>query len=220
MKISIISITLNNLTGLKKTLESVVKQTYKDIEYIVIDGGSTDGSKEYLQENDEHIAYWCSEPDNGIYNAFNKSLPHITGDYCLFLNAGDYLNDESVIEKVVPYLNGEEIVYGNENKEKKGKITLSKYPETLDDNWFKRTALCHQSTFIRADVQKSHPYSEEWQLLGDWMLFRNLIVCERVKYKHIPVTVSVYNLEGISSTNRDLHNREKVEFYKKIGRKL
>ena len=86
MKISIITINYQNLEGLKKTVQSVINQTYSNIEYIVIDGNSEDGTKEFLESQDSNIEYWISEPDKGIYNAMNKGILKAKGDYLLFLN--------------------------------------------------------------------------------------------------------------------------------------
>ncbi|MDR2910496.1 MAG: glycosyltransferase [Bacteroidales bacterium] len=91
MKLSIITINLNNVAGLQKTIESVVKQTFTDYEYIVIDGGSTDGSADIIKQHANKITYWVSEPDKGIYNAMNKGIRVAKGEYCLFLNSGDWL---------------------------------------------------------------------------------------------------------------------------------
>ena len=81
-------------------MKSVLEQTYGNIEYIVIDGGSTDGSKEYIKEHSQSLAYWVSEPDKGIYNAMNKGIDQATGEYLLFLNSGDELIDKEVMRGV------------------------------------------------------------------------------------------------------------------------
>ena len=99
-KISIITINYNDLKGLQKTFNSVVNQSNKDFEYIVIDGGSSDGGKEFLEQNSDKLAYWISEKDSGVYNAMNKGIKAAKGEYLLFLNSGDFLVDDNVIEKV------------------------------------------------------------------------------------------------------------------------
>src|SRR5690606_20733259 len=91
--LTIITINLNNLEGLKTTIESVLSQTWQEFEYIVIDGGSTDGGKEYIESQKTHLNYWVSEPDKGIYNAMNKGILKSSGKYLLFLNSGDHLYD-------------------------------------------------------------------------------------------------------------------------------
>ena len=112
-KLSLITINQNNAEGLRRTIESVVFQTYIDYEYIVIDGASTDESVNILKQYDNRITFWISEPDTGIYNAMNKGILKATGDYCLFLNSGDWLSDDRVLEEVFLHEITEDIVCGN-----------------------------------------------------------------------------------------------------------
>ena len=215
--ISIVTINLNNKNGLRKTIESVVNQTYFDkIEYIIIDGGSTDGSVDVIKEYEDKISYWVSEPDSGIFNAMNKGVDVSNGEYSLYLNSGDYFNSYDIIEKVYDELD-KDIVYGNENKLKQGRtVILSKYPDVLEERFFKMTALPHQSTFIKTSLLKENKYSEDWKLLGDWKFFREMIMVKKVSYKHLPIVISNYGLDGVSTTQRNLHNTEKDEYYKNI----
>ena len=97
-KLSVITINYNNKNGLIKTINSVINQTYKDFEFIIIDGGSTDGSLEVIQEYSGQINYWVSEPDNGIYHAMNKGIVMAKGEYCNFMNSGDCFFDEQVLK--------------------------------------------------------------------------------------------------------------------------
>ena len=112
MKLSIITINYNHKEGLLKTIKSVVNQTYHDIEYIVIDGGSTDGSVDVVKQYEDSISYWVSEPDCGIYNAMNKGVAKATGEYCLFLNSGDSLHGTDSILEFVSKLSGEDLLMG------------------------------------------------------------------------------------------------------------
>ena len=212
MKISIITINLNNKEGLRKTIESVVNQTYKDIEYVVIDGGSTDGSVNIINEYADKLAYWCSEKDGGIFNAFNKAIPHINGNYALFLNSGDKFHQNDVVEKAVPLLD-KDICYGNEQKV--GRRTyIARFPDRLDEYFFKTSALPHQSSFIRSELLKEHPYSEDWKILGDWMWGREEIMVKKRSYRHLNFVVSDYNLEGLSSVHQNEFKAERAEYYK------
>ena len=214
--IDIISINLNNKEGLKKTIESVINQTcFDQINYIIIDGASTDGSKELIEQYQDKLKYWCSEQDNGIYNAMNKGIDHIQDEgWVLMLNSGDFLCENNVIERVLKELDAD-IVYGDEWKLKpNGSKYLAKYPDRLDEAFFKRTALPHQSLFAKASLLKQHPYSEEYKLLGDWMWLRERIMVDKVSYKHIPIPISVYGLDGISTVQRATHNAEKNSYYK------
>lgn len=99
-QISIITINYNNASGLEKTIRSVVEQTYNEYEYIIIDGASSDKSKEVVQGYQQYIDFWCSEKDSGIYNAMNKGIQRASGEYLLFLNSGDILSDSAVLSDI------------------------------------------------------------------------------------------------------------------------
>lgn len=111
MKLSIITINYNNQDGLQKTIDSIVSQSFKDYEWIVIDGGSNDSSREVLERYCDHFTYWCSEPDRGIYNAINKGLEYATGEYIQFLNSGDWLYSKDVLEKAFSIIDGKNDIY-------------------------------------------------------------------------------------------------------------
>ena len=131
MKLSIITINLNNRDGLQKTIDSVVSQTFRDFEWIVIDGGSTDGSKELIEQYADHFSYWVSEPDKGIYNAMNKGIKVAKGEYLQFLNSGDWLVDEKALERCFWHESKADIAYGDLwfcNGEEKERY---KYPNKL-----------------------------------------------------------------------------------------
>lgn len=215
MKLSIITINLNNKQGLERTINSVLSQTYFDkVEYIIIDGGSTDGSKELIEQHKDKLYYWCSEKDNGIYNAMNKGIEAATSDYLLFLNSGDYLKENNVLEMVFPYLEYD-FVYGNEWKvnERNKSPYEAKYPDKLDESFFRGTSLPHQSTFIKAELLKESHYSEDYKIISDWKFF--IEAFRRGKtYKHMPFIVSVYDCSGFSCQNINLMQQEKFEYYK------
>ena len=113
MQLSIITINYNNGDGLQRTIESVIKQNFKSYEYIVIDGGSTDKSIDVIKRNKNHINYWISEPDTGIYNAMNKGIRKATGEYLIMINSGDVLVNEDVLDTVFKKNNNSDIIYGD-----------------------------------------------------------------------------------------------------------
>lgn len=219
--IDIVTINLNNKKGLERTVKSVLTQTFANkINYVIIDGGSTDGSVDVIKKYEDYIDYWVSEPDNGIFNAMNKSLSHLKGDYVLFLNSGDYLASETIIERSMEYLGKHDIVYGNIITFKdtgyfiqKREINYCK--EKLDESFFRRTAMPHQSTFIRTDYQKQHPYDETFKIAGDWKFFREAIMKNKCTYSTIPFAISYYGLDGISSKNYKQFRQEVSDYYKK-----
>ena len=107
MTYSIITVNYNNYEGLRRTIKSVVCQTYKDYEYIIIDGGSTDGSAELIRQYTDHLTFWVSEPDKGIYNAMNKGVAHANGEYLNFMNSGDCFYDENVLQTLKAHLDSD-----------------------------------------------------------------------------------------------------------------
>jgi glycosyltransferase involved in cell wall biosynthesis len=151
MKLSIITINYNNLEGLKRTYESVVSQTCQDFEWIIIDGGSTDGSKDFIEEHQAQFAYWCSEPDKGIYNAMNKGIVKATGEYLQFLNSGDNLVDDKVIEEFLALGWEEDVVSGDIILD--GDINEIRYnpdEEELDfDRMRSGAGVTHPSSYIK-----------------------------------------------------------------------
>lgn len=232
--IDIVSVNLNNKEGLERTIKSVLAQTcFDEINYIIIDGGSTDGSKEIIKKYKKYFGYSTSRQDKGIYNAMNKALSHLKGDYVLFLNSGDYLASETIIEEVLKYLDGTTIVYGNEYFEgcKKpvslGGVSIMvhsneivrsfvEYPDEIDETFFNGNSLPHQATFIKCDYMKEHPYDENYKVVSDGIFFQEAIIENKVTYKHIPVTVSYFNLHGISSTK--IGWKEQTDFFKNKGK--
>ena len=114
MKFSIITINYNNVEGLRNTIKSVVNQTYTDYEFIIIDGGSTDGSVEVIKEYANIITYWVSEPDKGIYNAMNKGIEVANGEYLNFMNSGDCFYNNDVLQKVADYHLEKDMIVGHD----------------------------------------------------------------------------------------------------------
>lgn len=187
MKLSIITINLNNRDGLQKTIDSVIGQTFRDFEWIVIDGGSTDGSKELIEQYAEHFSYWVSEPDKGIYNAMNKGIKVAKGEYLQFLNSGDWLWENITLEKVFEHHIDEDIIYGN-NVEVSGNIYFS--PEILDTLHFYRSTINHQASFTKTSLFKDTLYDEKYKVVSDWVFFMKKIVFENASYKKINIVIT------------------------------
>jgi len=201
-KISIITINYNNKKGLEKTIQSVVCQTEIDYEFIVIDGGSTDGSKELLESYLEKLDYWVSEPDVGVYNAMNKGIKAATGDFVIFMNSGDSFYDASVLEKVSPLLVDDfDIYYGDNYKIKPHSKRKKTYPEKLSFSFFYSSCINHQSTFIRRQLFFDYfLYNETFKIISDWEFFIYTICVENRPYKYLKITICNYDFTGISST--------------------
>lgn len=200
MKISIITINYNNAEGLEKTILSVVSQSYKNIEYIVVDGGSEDDSKNVILKNEPYISCWVSEKDNGIYHAMNKGIKYSTGDYLLFLNSGDILMDNDVIGKMITYLD-KDIVYGDLIQQiSTEEEVYCDFPDKIEFSYLFEKYLPHPSLFIKLDLfKKNGYYDEKYKIVADWAFYVKAIGKCGATYRHAPLVISRYNMEGISS---------------------
>ena len=223
MKLSIITIAYNNLAGLQKTLPSVLAQTYTDFEHIIVDGGSTDGSVDYIanyaaQTTERNIVCkWLSEPDKGIYNAMNKGIRMATGEYCLFLNGGDYLCEAASLQFAIS--NGdwvEDMIYCDKICiSSDGKETKVSYPKNISAYFLWQSALPHQASFFkRTALFDFGLYNEMLKYASDWELCLKMFVNNHCTYRHIPIYLSYFDTTGISSqsSNRQemLEERQQV----------
>lgn len=205
MLLTIITINYNDLEGLKKTMTSVLEQTYDNIEYIVIDGSSTDGSKEYIEAHIDHLAYWVSEPDSGIYNAMNKGVAKANGDFLLFLNSGDWLIDNKILEKIDQRVFINDIVSGNIRVVGNELNFVKKVPEKISFSYLYKDTLPHQSTFIRKDLFSKIGYYDENNLIAaDWKFFIQAICKYNATYGKLDKVISFYNLNGLSAKKENI----------------
>lgn len=200
--ISIISVNLNNSKGLSKTLLSVFEQTYKDIEFIVIDGGSTDQSISVIKNYQYRIDFWTSEPDKGIYHAMNKGIQQAKGDYCLFLNSGDWLTSPTVLEEVFSTNPTADIVSGDvyffDTVQNKIKWHVQS-PEKLTAKTLFLGTLPHQATFIKRELfSKVGPYNENLKIASDWLFWVEALLQYGCSYEHFSGVLSYFNMDGIS----------------------
>jgi len=213
MKLSIITVNLNNSPGLRKTIESVVCQTYTDYEFIIIDGGSSDGSVDLIKEYNGGIGHWISEPDNGIYNAMNKGIKMAKGDYCIFLNSGDFLYSMETIEQVFQGSDGIDILYGDVLLSlSSGETRVKKHPSLLSFFYFYIGTICHQAAFIKRQLFDEYGlYNESYKIVSDWDFFIRTIVFSDVKTRHIDQIISVHNTEGFGNQNPKLYITERQQ---------
>lgn len=215
ISLSIITINYNNCGGLKRTINSVVSQSYSDLEYLIIDGGSTDGSVAVIKEFENHLYYWVSEPDNGVYHAMNKGLNSAKGDFVFFLNSGDIFYDENVITKLLKTLTiDDDLVYGDVllKHERNHWERLQVHPETLPFSYFYKGTICQQACFFKRSLFDSIFYfNETYKIISDWEFLVYALYIKGVKYRKIEVVISIYDMEGISSTPelRYISNQER-----------
>lgn len=232
MKLSIVSINFNNVEGLRKTLASVAEQTYRDIEHVIIDGGSTDGSvdviKDYvaLDPNKDpffkHTIKWVSEKDNGIYNAMNKGIQKATGSYIQILNSGDILAAPDVAERMVAAIEKAEypeLLYGNMVKYDYGSNKVIGKSGDVDHgllNYYTGT-LNHDCSYFRRDLfYKYGLYDENLKIVSDWKWFLQAIGLGNVKPVYVDIDVTIFDASGISESNLELRNNERRQVLEEL----
>lgn len=201
MKLSIITISYNNAADLEQTIKSVLEQTWTEFEYIIIDGGSTDGSVELIERYQNRLDFWVSEPDRGIYHAMNKGVLKATGDYLLMLNAGDFLCDNDVLQRVFAMDNHQEdLLLGDVHRTANGKVFRDNhYAAPLTFSFFRHTSISHQGTFIKRSLHDTVGlYDESLRFSSDWKFFVLAICKYNVSYKNIALFVATCDCGGLT----------------------
>lgn len=218
MKLSVITINFNNLDGLKQTAESIINQTWKDFEWIIIDGGSTDGSREYIVNINENlnqkgwnpISYWCSESDKGIYNALNKGIFHCNGEFISCMNSGDSFFDSQTLNKVFRQVRISDVLYGDRalvNSDGYFSIEKEKIPVDLYD--VSIVGLCHQAMFVKTCYLKQKGFDENYKIVSDCKRWTELAL-EGCTFEHVDCIVCNYDITGVSSINQEEFHKEKM----------
>lgn len=198
VKFSIVTVCYNSSATIGETILSVVNQTYPNVEYIVIDGDSTDGTQSIINKYKDKIAYYSSEPDKGVYDAMNKALKVATGDFLLFLGSDDHFMAYTILQDVSNLINDcDSVYYGNvfrnvRNDVYKGKF--GKYKISLEN-------ICHQSIFYPKSVYQKYYYNTEYKIYADY--YYNLLIYPLVSFKYLPLTIAYYNCKGLSSFSLD-----------------
>ena len=202
-KVSVITVVYNDVQHIRKTMESFFSQSWENKEYIVIDGGSTDGTADIISEYSNCLAYWCSEPDKGIYDAMNKGINRCTGQWINILNSGDTFAAATTLEEAMKMKgnNNPAVVFGNSIEVHTGyqmevyaddNISMLEYVPTFR----------HGSSFIRADIQKSHlfdiAHSRRYGYALDWLMLYTLYK-EGHEFMKIDMMIEAYLVEGISN---------------------
>lgn len=206
--LSIVTICKNSRAGLERTLRSVIGQKTDEVEYIVVDGGSTDGSAELLKEYTLYINKGVSEPDNGIYDAMNKGIGRSQGEWILFLNAGDILVKDAVstfLATISNLQNTPYIIYGDSYEG--GKLMPAREPAFLK----RHMPCCHQATFFR---NTGFRYDTSFRLAGDYALLRDIWeTWGDEAFLHIPHPIAEFDTAGFSSTHIVLQREEYLRVY-------
>ncbi len=219
--LSIITINRNNVSGLDKTIHSVLSQSTTEFEYIIIDGASNDGSVETIRRYADCFGErlkWVSEPDKGIYNAMNKGIGMGSGMYLQFLNSGDCLTSETVVQRMLGALEENDypsILYGNMFKDlSNGKLLKDRCfaGQGITFLGFFTGTLNHSSAYIRRDLfEKYGLYDENLRIVSDWKWYLQAIVLGEERPVYTDIDVSLFDMHGISETNKDLDKSERKQ---------
>lgn len=196
--ISIITVCYNAENTIEETIKSVISQTYNSIQYIIIDGKSKDNTISTIKKYIDYIDILISEQDKGIYDAMNKGLTYVKGDYVIFMNAGDLFNNKTTVQEITKHINDKETIYfGNSircfSDQKKLKI------ERINRFRITRKNICHQAIFYPSEYIKQIGYDLKYPILADWVL--NIRLYKQLKYKHVNIPICIFDETGISSSS-------------------
>ncbi len=204
MKITVITVCFNAANTLEKTIQSVKEQTYSDIEYIIIDGKSTDTTINIIEQYEKYVTCWISEPDKGVFDAMNKGLSLATGDYVIFMNAGDCFTEANVIENVVNYIaNNKEIDVYHGDIYRDNKSTQNIWRDTpfyLNKKKLKGMNICHQAIFTKLSTAKKYNFDTSYMVSADYNMMMQIFK-NGGSFKYIPLNIAIYDTTGISTTN-------------------
>lgn len=220
-KVSVITVCYNADEFIENAINSILKQTYKNLEYIIIDGASTDNTISVINKYKSKIAFFLSEPDNGIYEAMNKGIKAATGDILYFLNSDDLLYDEYVIENVVKIFEKNkdlELIYGPIIiRDPTTNESFIKLNDRITKSFFIYNGICQQSTFYKADVfKKCGQFNDTYKIAGDYEWFLRAFYKYNIKRQYYESIIAIYNNGGISSTDEfsSLHTKERAKVIK------
>ncbi len=199
-KISIITVSFNTVKTIEQTILSVVNQTYPNIEYIIIDGGSTDGTVDIIKKYESKIAYWVSEPDKGIYDAMNKGIEKASGEWINFMNSGDEFYNNRVLSDIFSESISNEIdVFYGEVAIKYQKKESYKKPLPINQIE-KGMVFCHQSSFVRTKLYKENPYNLTYKICADYNFFLS-VYRKGGNFKYKSIVISKFLYGGFSSSS-------------------
>ncbi|MDD2245460.1 MAG: glycosyltransferase family 2 protein [Proteiniphilum sp.] len=200
MLISVVTVCFNAQKVIEKTIKSVIDQNFSDKEYIVIDGSSSDSTLEIIEKYRDSIDILVSEKDDGIYHAMNKAVNKASGDWVIFMNAGDIFANANVLEYVSGFLKmPADVYYGNILTERDGSHILKEAPSEIKN--IHRMPFCHQAVFTRTSQLKKYPFDEKYRLSSDFKFYKKLIL-DKVIFKKIDIPIAVYDKSGLSHTQR------------------
>lgn len=210
MNITVITISYNAEKIIENTILSVINQKNADFEYIIVDGNSSDGTIDIIKKYGSQITKWKSEPDTGIYNAMNKGIDMASGDYCIFMNAGDVFAGDDILMRVTPYLFTNKDVYtGYAIYTNSGHIVeYKKPPRKVDYTYFYRRSLCHQASFIKTELLHRYHYDEKYKMVSDGKFWKLVLGLNNGEYEAIHEDICCFDTSGLTYTQRERGKKE------------
>ncbi len=216
MKITIITVCLNNLEGVKRTARSVIEQDFDDFEWVIIDGNSTDGTKDYIKSIAKYFnVIFVSENDTGIYHAMNKGVLLSKGEYLLFLNSGDYLYEKSILSKAYQKLDDLLVVgqilkvFPNQSNNMKFRNLSG---QDVRKKYIYHKSLLHPASFISRKLFDLYGlYNANLKICGDWDFFARLLT-KGIKVKFINECITVFYANGVSHQVKNLPLMKKEKY--------
>lgn len=199
-KISVVTVVYNAQDCIEQTIQNILKQTYPNIEYVIIDGASTDNTLDIINRYSSSINLIISEKDEGIYDAMNKSIKYCNGEWIIFMNAGDYFYSDNIIEKIFNknVENDISVIYGNHEVIYTG-LKIKKYPPELSKLW-RGMFIQHQSIFVRKNILQSLNFDLKFKFASDYNLIFFLYK-SGYKFLNTNYTISSVTANGYSETN-------------------
>jgi len=212
-KVTVVTVCLNVADLLEETMNSVFNQGYENMEYIVIDGGSTDGTLDLIKQHAGEISHWVSEPDHGIYDAMNKGIAASTGEWIIFMNAGDTFVDADVVSRVFSNNHADaDVVYGDCCKSIDGQDVVVKPHPPRNSH---RMNFCHQCAFTRTAWLKLTPFDMRYKLSADFKSFKLIGLAGGV-FEYVPMTIAKFDTHGASNTSRAKGLKENIEIIQEV----
>ena len=216
IRYTVITVNYNNCDGLERTIKSVIAQNYTNYEYIVIDGGSTDGSIDIIKKYKDKISYWVSEADGGVYDAMNKAVMIARGTHCIFMNSGDEFYTPYVLHEVAKYDDSYDLGVGISSNVSEGKEQSIVFPpKELSLLFWENYSIIHQAAFMRTDMLRERLYDTQYKIVADWKYMFSEYLTRQYEYITFPIIICKFEGGGISD-NTERRNAEREAVLKEL----
>ena len=208
-KISVVTVSYNTRDCIEKTIRSVIGQTYGNVEYLIIDGGSTDGTQQMVEPYRDKIAYYVSEKDKGLYDGMNKGIAAATGDYLLFMNADDEFASDGVLTRIAQFIEENpdaDVVYGNsEQVLEYGTYEVKPQVAYIDH----KMAISHQATFVKLSLLREHPFNLKYRYAADFEQLSSFYLAG-CTFKYIDCLVARVEMTGGTTYNHYIESANEL----------